>query len=318
MDVPFRSFDLQVNGYAGVDFNKDDLSPEELHLACERLWADGVRILATAITDDVSAMFRRLERLFSLRNADPLAREVIAGIHIEGPFLNERPGYRGAHPADAIRPADPDTMRRLLDGAGGLTRLVTLAPERDAGFRVTKLLRDQGITVSAGHCDPTLDELRAAIDAGLSMFTHLGNGCPMQLHRHDNVIQRVLSLADQLRCCFIADGVHVPFVALRNYLRLVGTDRAIVVTDAIAAAGLGPGRYTVGRWDLLIGDDMVARAPDGSHFVGSAVTMPRTRENLIGQLGLPEADVARLMCDNPMQAIGLGSPLPCTQGRGPG
>ena len=115
------------------------------------------------------------------------------------------------------------------------------------------MLAGAGVVVSAGHCDPSLDQLRAAIDAGLSMFTHLGNGCPMQLHRHDNVIQRAL-----LACrrpplpwvSFIADGAHVPFFALRNYLKVVGFDRAIVVTDAIAPAGLGPGRYTLGRWDL--------------------------------------------------------------------
>ena len=107
------------------------------------------------------------------------------------------------------------------------------------------------------------------------MFTHLGNGCPMQMHRHDNVVQRVLSVAQEGRLwvCFIADGAHVPFFALRNYLKLVGFDRAIVVSDAVAPAGLGPGRYTLGRWDLVIGDDLVARAPDGSHLVGSAATL---------------------------------------------
>ena len=89
-------------------------------------------------------------------------REMIWGIHIEGPFLNEQPGFIGAHPVDHARPADVDTMKRLLDAAGGLTRLVTLAPERDAGARVTALLAKQGVRVSAGHCDSSLDELTAA------------------------------------------------------------------------------------------------------------------------------------------------------------
>ena len=298
-----RFFDLQVNGYAGVDFNTDGLTADQLHVACERLAADGAQVLATIITDDLDRMCGRLAALVARRAADPLAQQVVAGIHVEGPFLNEQPGYRGAHPLDAIRPADEESARRLLDAGGGLVRLVTLAPERDPGLRVTKLLRGRGVIVSAGHCDPTLDELRAAIDAGLSMFTHLGNACPMQLHRHDNVIQRALSLSDRLWTCFIADGVHVPFVALGNYLRLVGTERAVVVTDAIAAAGLGPGRYTLGRWDLLIGDDMVARAPDGSHFVGSAVTMPRTRENLLRGLALTEAQVSQLTWENPWRVL---------------
>ena len=298
-------FDLQVNGYAGVDFNKDDLTPDELHLACQRLRADGYGgILATVITEDVSRMALRLANLAKHRERDPLAREMIPGFHIEGPLLNDTPGYRGAHPPDAMRPANADEMKRLRDAAGGLARIVTLAPERDPQFQVTRLLSDAGVVVSAGHCDPSLDTLDAAIDAGLRMFTHLGNGCPMQMHRHDNVIQRVLSLADRLWVCFIADGAHVPFFALRNYLKVVGFERAIVVSDAVAPAGLGPGRYSFGRWELLIGDDLVARAPDGSHLIGSAVTMTRQADNLRQHVGLTAEQVTRLTRDNPRRAIG--------------
>jgi N-acetylglucosamine-6-phosphate deacetylase len=297
-------FDLQVNGYAGVDFNSDGLTARPLHCCCEKLAQDGVgQILATIITADVDAMCRRLARIVELRERDPLARQMIAGFHIEGPFINETKGYRGAHPEEAIRPADPDMMRRLLDAAGGLTKLVTLAPERDADFAVTRLLANQGIVVSAGHTDASLDDLKAAIDAGLSMFTHLGNGCPMQLNRHDNIIQRALSLSDRLWLTFIADGVHVPWPALRNYLRAATLDRCIVVTDAISAASLGPGRYTLGHWDLLVGEDRVARAPDGSHLVGSAGTMPLSRSNLRSHLALTDEQIDRLTLHNPRLAV---------------
>lgn len=182
---------------------------------------------------------------------------------------------------------------------------MTLAPECDAGLQVTRLLSENGITVSAGHCDPTIDQLRAAIDAGLTMFTHLGNGCPMMMARHDNIIQRALSLSDRLWLCFIADGVHVPFFALGNYLRAAGLNRCIIVTDAIAPAGLGPGRYTLGRWELDIGPDMVARAPDGSHLVGAAITMPQSAANLEQHLGLSADAVRQLTAINPRQAVGL-------------
>jgi N-acetylglucosamine-6-phosphate deacetylase len=167
-------------------------------------------------------------------------------------------------------------------------------------------LASLGITVSAGHCDPSLDELRGAIDAGLSVFTHLGNACPMQMHRHDNVIQRALSLHRELRLTFIADGAHIPFFALANYLRSAGIDRCIIVTDAIAPAGLGPGRYTVGRWDLEVGDDMVARAPDGSHLVGAAVTMRQSFTNLVQQVGVTEEEARCLTIDNPRSALREG------------
>ena len=296
-------FDLQVNGYAGVDFNQDDLMADQLHRACEKLRADGSRrILATIVTEDVDRMARRIANVVRLRDSDPLARDLIAGIHIEGPFLNPETGYRGAHPLDAIIPADAAAMDRLIDAGGGLVRLVTLAPEQDPGCVLMRLLSRRGIVVSAGHCNPSVEEIERALDAGLTLFTHLGNGCPMMLPRHDNIIQRALSFRDRLWLCFIADGVHIPFPALGNYLRCASIARAVVVTDAIAPAGLGPGHYTVSRWNLNIGEDLVARAPDGSHLVGSAVTMQRSAKNLREVIGLSEREVEQLTMLNPALA----------------
>lgn len=300
-----RPFDLQVNGYAGTDFNRDGLTAEALHHACECLVEDGCdSILATFITDEVPTLERRISRLVELREKDELARRMITGVHIEGPFINPVKGYVGAHPPQAVKPANVDDAKRLIDSAAGLTRLVTLAPECDDGSRVTAFLAGQGITVAAGHCDPTLDQLLAACDAGLSMFTHLGNGCPVNMHRHDNIIQRALSLHERLWLCFIPDGVHVPFFVLKNWLRGIGLERTIFVTDAISAARLGPGRYTLAGWDILIGDDLVARSPDGSHFVGSTVTVPRIKANALGELGMSEADLERVIDINPRRAIG--------------
>jgi N-acetylglucosamine-6-phosphate deacetylase len=297
-------FDLQVNGYGGVDFNQDDLSADDLHRACEKLHADGGgTILATIITEKLDRMCARVARIAELRSKDPLAQQAIVGIHVEGPFISDVIGYVGAHPRDATMPATVESAQRLQDAAGGLLRLITLAPERDANFATTAWLAKQGVVVSAGHTDASLDQLKGAIDAGLSMFTHVGNGCPMTgMHRHDNIVQRALHLREKLWLCFIADLVHVPTVALKNYLDLAG-DRAIVVTDAVAPAGLGPGRYQLGRWDLLVGDDMVCRAPDGSHFVGSAITMAQTNANLNQKLGLSEARRRDLLVNHPRHAM---------------
>jgi N-acetylglucosamine-6-phosphate deacetylase len=248
-------------------------------------------------------MEEKLRRLARAREEDELVREVIAGLHIEGPFLNETDGYIGAHPRQHARPATVEGMQRLLEAAGGMARLVTLAPERDEGFRTTAFLAGEGILVSAGHCDPSLAQLRGAIEAGLAMFTHLGNGCPPVLPRHDNIIERVLSLADRLWLCFIGDGIHVPAFALRNYLRAAGMERCLVVTDAISAARAGPGTYSLAGWDLVIGEDMVARSPDGSHFVGSTATMPDV-ELVLREMGLGEAEVRELTWARPRQVLG--------------
>jgi N-acetylglucosamine-6-phosphate deacetylase len=185
-----------------------------------------------------------------------------------------------------------------------LAQLVTLAPENDPGFAVTKLVADMGLRVSAGHTNASLDELKGAIDAGLSMFTHLGNGCPMQLNRHDNIIQRALSLSDKLWLMFIADGAHVAFPALGNYLRAAGLDRCSVVTDATAPAGKGAGRFRFGRWDILVGDDLVVRAPDGSHLVGSALSMGAAVQRLIERVGLTREQALKLTVHNPRMVMG--------------
>lgn len=301
--------DLQVNGFGGVDFNQDNLSGEDLHRACAELHKEGVSaFLATVVTDDVAAMCQRLRRIVTLREQDQLIRSMIAGLHIEGPFINETAGYVGAHPPDAVIPANPDAMRRLLDAGAGLARIVTLAPERDEGMLVTKMIAEAGIVAAAGHCDPSLQQLDAAIAVGLSMFTHLGNGCPMLMHRHDNIIQRALSRNDRLLCCFIADGVHVPFFALRNYIRIAGVDRCVIVSDAMAAAGFGPGKYRLGRWEVDVGEDLAAWAPDRSHLIGSAMSLSRAHHNLIEKLNLSKSDADALTERNPTAAIDLLSP----------
>lgn len=301
--------DLQVNGYAGVDFNAESLSPAEIRHACVALRRDGVAmILATVITEVVEVMEARLRRLARARASDPLVAEVIGGLHLEGPFISPADGYHGAHPAAAVRPASRDIAARLHEAGEGLIRLVTLAPEYDPGLRVTRYFAEAGVRVAAGHTDASLETLRAACDAGLSLFTHLGNGCPSVLPRHDNIVQRALALRDRLWCCFIADGAHVPFYALRNYLDLTGSARAIVVTDAMAAAGMPSGRFRLGRLDVEVGEDRVARQPGSLQLAGAAVPMALAAANLAREVGLTAEQIHQLTVVNPCAAIGLCIP----------
>ncbi|MCA9214206.1 MAG: N-acetylglucosamine-6-phosphate deacetylase [Planctomycetales bacterium] len=299
-----RFVDLQVNGYGGIDFNSDNVTADDFRVACSSLVKDGIEcVLATIITDSLPAMERRLSAIVHARDADGDVRRVLTGIHIEGPFLNETAGYIGAHPHEHALPASDDAMQRLLDAAGGLTRIVTLAPERDEKQRVTRKLSDSGIVVSAGHCNPTLDELDAAIDAGLSMFTHLGNGCPLQQHRHDNIVQRVLSRSSNLMIGFIADGVHVPLFALQNYIKCAGFDRCFVVTDAISAAGQGPGEYQLAGQTVVVDEQLATWTADKSHLVGSASTMPHLVANL-QSMQFDSIQIEALTRTNPLKAIG--------------
>ncbi len=301
-----KPFDIQVNGYFGGDFTNPEITAEELHTTCVALEEDGVdNILATVITDSIDALCHKLSRLVQLREQDELAKKIICGFHIEGPFINPQVGYVGAHPADCVKAANIEDCKRLLEATAGLTKLITLAPEFDQGMATTRFLAEQGITVSAGHCDPTLDQLKAGIDAGLSMVTHVGNGCPVTMNRHDNIIQRVLSLSDDLWCCFIPDGAHVDFFALKNYLKVAGIDRCIMVTDAIAAAKLGPGRYELSGMEIEVDKHGVARKPGSPNLAGATITMPRVRKNLSQYLELDDEQTKQLIDTNPRQAIGL-------------
>jgi N-acetylglucosamine-6-phosphate deacetylase len=301
-----KFFDLQVNGYAGIDFNGNHLDETKVEQLCQRLESQAVAgILATVITDSLLVMEARLKRLVRVLQQVPSVQRMIQGIHIEGPFINPAEGFRGAHPVDAVTLSDVSAMERLLEAGDGLVRLVTLAPECDPGLKVTRLLADKSIVVSAGHTNASLDDLKAAIDAGLTMVTHLGNGCAAVMPRHDNIIQRVLSLREKLWLCFIADGAHIPFFTLKNYLDLVGIEKTIVVTDAIIAADMPPGRYRFGRWDLDIGEDLVARPPDKSHLVGSTVTMEKSFQNLTEVLGFSNADACQVLETNPRLAMGM-------------
>jgi N-acetylglucosamine-6-phosphate deacetylase len=305
---PHKYFDLQVNGYAGIDFNDDHLTTKDLHYACQRLRGDGVdQILATVITDDAERMAGRLSNIARACDANKIIRDVICGIHIEGPFLNPSDSTVGAHPQAFVAPPDQQVMCKLLDAADGLTRLVTLAPECDEGLKLTRFLVGQRIVVSAGHCDPTRDELAAAADAGLSMFTHVGNGCARQMDRHDNIVQRVLSLADRIWCCFIADGIHIPPFALANYLKVAGIDRSIIVTDAMAAAGLGPGQYKIGSVNVEVDEQNRALLADSDgRLAGSVATMPFVQEVLETQIALSASDAKKMLFDNPKKAIAAG------------
>lgn len=296
--------DLQVNGFAGVDFNDGTLDAEAMHHACVRLREDNATgFLPTVITSDLQSMCDRLSRLVEFAETDALGREMILGLHIEGPFISREAGYVGAHPPEAVRQANLDELKQLLEAAAGLTRIVTLAPEHDTDLIMTRHLADQGIIVSAGHCNPSLEQLKAAVDAGLSMFTHLGNACANLVPKHDNIIQSTLSLSDRLWISFIADGAHIPFTVLRNYLRAAGPKRCVIVSDAISAAGLGPGRYPVGDQTVYVGEDCIPRADEGSHLVGSATPVSKMRENLRTHLHLSTDEILQLTTIGPKEIL---------------
>jgi N-acetylglucosamine-6-phosphate deacetylase len=294
--------DLQVNGYVGTDFNDPTTTVEQIKQAAQAMLDDGVdRALPTVITAELSVMCRCISNIVSAIQSEPIAARVFGGIHIEGPFFPSLPGYIGAHPLQHALAASLPALEQLLNSACGLARIVTLAPEIDHDGRLTRTCVEHGCVVSAGHTNASLEDLQRCIDNGLTLFTHLGNGCPKLLDRHDNIIYRALSLKDQLSYTLIADGFHIPELLFRNLLDWVEHDRLSVVSDAISATGLGPGTYQLGQRTVTIGADKAARDASGEHFVGAASNMRDADRWLAEGLKLDLDLRYRLLVTNPLK-----------------
>lgn len=312
-------FDLQVNGYGGIDLNAPRLSLEDVLQFCARVRGDGTEeLLATVITAPPQQMLDRVAQLAAILESHAEVAAVIRGLHLEGPFLNPEPGYIGAHPPAAVQRASIDFAARLVEAGRGTIRLWTLAPEMDPDLRCTEWLTGRGIVVAGGHSDASRSDLQRAIDAGMRLFTHLGNGCPAHLPRHDNIIQRVLSCAEQLAISWIADGHHVPFFALANYLRCIPPENVILVSDAMAAAGCGPGTYWLAGAEVEVDAERAAWGPGRKNFAGSATSLPQMRDLLVQHLGIDSQRLALWTDANPRRLCPCGSrpadhgPLPCS------
>jgi N-acetylglucosamine-6-phosphate deacetylase len=303
--------DLQINGIGGIDFNESNLSALSWERALEWLAQDGTTdFLPTLITDSVDSLCLKLANLSRLCEASvqkPEGACKAVGIHLEGPFLSDQVGYIGAHPKQHARPLELDALKRLVDAANGWIRLVTLAPECDPNGRGIEYLAQEDVLIAAGHCNPSIDQLRCAIDSGLSLFTHLGNACPASIPRHENIIHRVLSLRDSLRVTLIADGFHLPLWLLDSWVDWFGEDRVAIVSDAISAAGLAPGIYQLGAQKVAVGADGVPRSADQTHFVGSGATLGRMRNLCESHLSWSSERIEKLFKTNAAQWLGLPS-----------
>ncbi len=301
-------FDFQVNGFGGVDFQRDDLTSTEFAHAVAALRKHGTSgIFATLITDEIDALCRRFAALEKLCATVPSAGAAILGYHLEGPWLSPTPGYRGAHPAGPMRAPTIADYERLQAAAHGRLRLITLAPEWPGSAEFIAAVTQQGVHVSLGHTDASEAEIDEAIRAGARFCTHLGNGCPLELPRHDNIVQRLLA-RDELTACFIPDGIHLPKGVLKNFVRAKPAGRVLFTTDAMAGAGAPPGRYTIGPHLIAVGADGVARQPGEKNFAGSTLTPDVGVRHIADWLNLTPETARNFWSTAPAAAFGITLP----------
>jgi N-acetylglucosamine-6-phosphate deacetylase len=265
--------DLQINGYAGVDFMRAGITVEHMLHATRQLYAAGcAQYFATFTTDIWPKTMARLKAFRALRAQAPELRAAIAGWHIEGPFLSPEPGFCGAHDSSVMCDPKPEHIAELREATAGDPVLLTLAPERAGGVEAVKQATALGIKVSLGHCNPAAETIRKAVQAGAVSFTHLGNGCVQQLDRHDNILWRVWD-TPELTVGLIPDRIHVSPALFRIMHRQLDPARIWYTTDAVAPAGAPPGRYTVGRLEVEVGPDQIVRQPGRTNFAGSALRL---------------------------------------------
>jgi len=301
--------DLQINGFGGVDFQQDGLTVEDLLHATRGLRSAGcTRYLLTLITDEWHILTARLRHLRAVRAQSGELQSAITGWHIEGPFLSAEPGFHGAH--DPSRMMDPTLehvleLRSITDGD---PLLLTLSPERRGALEAIALAVSRGAKVSLGHTDASAKVLEAAVKAGATGFTHLGNGCPRELDRHDNILWRVLDTLG-LTVSLIPDKIHVTPQLFRLLHRTLSPTTIYYTTDAMAAAGAPPGLHRLGRIELKVGEDRIVRQPGKTNFAGSAMQPIEGVFRAAEMLGCAWQEVWPRFSDTPAKLMGLRNEL---------
>lgn len=296
-------FDLQVNGYAGVDFNNPSLTAAQLNLALDAMLLSGVTqclpTIITAYPDELVARFSALDHAVRSSRLGPV---MVPGYHLEGPFLNAGDGYCGCHPQAAMADPDAALVGRIEEDLTRPILLVTLAPERDGAVDFIAAMKRGGKTLAMAHSAAGFSQVRAAAAAGLSISTHLGNGLPHSLPKLENTLLAQLS-EPGLAACLIADGHHMSPDAVAAMIRLKGSDNCILVTDAVLGAAAAPGNYTFAGMEVERTHEGKMVQPGRTMLAGSALCLDQAVRNTMAWTGLGAETVLAMASSSPRRAL---------------
>jgi N-acetylglucosamine-6-phosphate deacetylase len=288
--------DMHVHGGGGASFTEG--TENDARKAAEFHRAQGTTsMLASLVTAPLAELEARSALLAGLADDG-----LIDGLHLEGPFLS--PARRGAQdPRHMIAP-DVAVFERLHAAARGHLRVITLAPELPGALTVIQAARQAGVVVAVGHTDATAEATTAAIDAGATHATHLFNGMRPPHHREPGAAGALLD-RDEVTCEVIADGVHLHDIAVRLTARAAGPGRLVLVSDAMAAAGMPDGRYQLGSMHVTVAGGVARLQEDLAAIAGSTATLADVVRHAIAA-GLPVRDVAAAASTIPARVLGLG------------
>jgi N-acetylglucosamine-6-phosphate deacetylase len=266
--------DIQINGFAGVDFSGPDLDVEKAVSVLPAIWESGVTSFCpTVVTSALSQLARNLAILEEAARVNRDFASSVPCYHLEGPYLSPLASH-GAHDPKLMRHPDWDEFAELQRAAGGRIGIVTVAPELPGAEVFMRKAREAGVIVAIGHTDGGAEDVYRAVEAGATLNTHLGNGCPEFIHRHKAPLWAQLA-SPSLHASIICDGFHLPPDVVKVILAVKGIDKCILVTDAVHVAKLPPGRYALVGTDIeLLPSGQVVRA-DRASMAGSSLTMNR-------------------------------------------
>ncbi len=298
--------DLQVNGFAGVDYCSPHSRPDEIGRSIQAIFKTGVtRFFPTVITGSPDDMAGALANLAAAKDAIPEGAAMEA-FHVEGPYISPEDGPRGAHPLRWVRPPDIGEFHRMQEAAQGHIRLITISPEWPGAIEFIDSVISEGVVVSIGHTKATTEQIQSAVAAGATLSTHLGNGAHAVLPRHPNYIWDQLA-EDRLAASFIVDGIHLAPSYLKVALRAKGVERCLLVTDAVMPAGCAPGRYKLGEVEVELHPDGSVRLLGGTRLAGSALQMDRAISMLMKIAGLSLRDAITMATRNPARVGRIAS-----------
>jgi N-acetylglucosamine-6-phosphate deacetylase len=290
--------DLHVHGGGGASF--DALEADEIRAAAAYHHRHGsTTMLASLVTAPVARLRRSCALLGGLAGAG-----IVAGIHLEGPFLSAR--RCGAQDARYIIPPDVELLERLWQDAAGQIRMVTVACEQPGATEVIRWCGEHGVLAAIGHTDADAETTRRAVDAGARVATHLFNGMPPMHHRDPGPVG-VLLADRRVTCELIFDGDHVAETVARIVVAAAGPQRVAAVTDAIAASGLPNGRYTLGGLDVMARSGVVRLAAGGA-LAGSTTTMGESLRRVV-KWGIALPDAVAMHSGTPAGLLGLHQDL---------
>ena len=285
--------DVQVHGFAGVDYNSPATSLEEVDRSIVVIHSTGVaRFLPTVITGPADQMVGALRNLAGSKNG------AIAGFHVEGPHLSPEEGPRGAHPLASIREPDVAEYRRWQEATDGRIRIVTVSPHWPSAPGYIEALARDGVTVSIGHTHANERQIADAVSAGATMSTHLGNAAHAVIRKQPNYIWEQLA-EDRLTASFIVDGIHVQRAFLKACIRAKGVDRAVLVTDASMPAAAPVGRYRLGAQAVDLTEDGRVVLAGTERLAGSALRMCDGVAKLMSMAQLSLREAVQMATVNP-------------------